>query len=392
MPSHVVGEDQLSIDYFLAGAENIGKLAELEAVEAEKNATFSEKVIEAIKESRIPKLLLPKQYGGPQVDLRSYSKIIRTVAKCSPSAAWLSFFYSVHNTWVAYLPPEGREEIIKQGGLLADVFAPVGKVEKDADGYRLSGVWNFASGVLYSDWIGLGVMMELSDSHEPELCMLVLPTSEVKIVKNWDTFGLRATGSNQVIVEDVYVPVERIVRVSVANSTGRPPEEDYDKDYPFYDVPYFAAFFMGFPLISLGGAERLLAEFKTRTEKRVRIEQVQEKESPRSQRVLAELKVKFYEAEGLMDRYISLLENYQKDGGTGREEFFAIRAKIIQICAEIAVKVLLTLGGNAVFKGDPVELFTRDLLTIATHKTSLYEDSVDYFGKSLFGFETLALG
>ena len=61
----------------------------------------------------------------------------------------------------------------------------------------------------------------------------MLKASEVEIVNNWDTFGLRGSGSNQVIADNVYVPMERILRLTPADATGRPPEEEYDKDYPF---------------------------------------------------------------------------------------------------------------------------------------------------------------
>ncbi|MEH7415352.1 acyl-CoA dehydrogenase [Neobacillus drentensis] len=392
MANSVLKANQEVIEKLLADAEKVGILAFEEAVEAEKNATFSEKVINAFKETEIPKLLLPQKYGGPQIDFKTYTKIIRAVAKHSISAAWLTYFYPLHNTLLAFLPEKGREEIIRQGGLVADVFAPIGKAVRDGEGYRITGTYNFASGVLYADWVGLGLMMEMSESVGPEFCMFILPKSDVKIVENWNTLGLRATGSNQVIADNVFVPFERIVRLTVANTTGRPPEKDYDKDYLFYDLPYFSAFYVGFASIALGGAERLLEEFKKRTEKRVRIEGELEKESPRSQRVLAELTTKFYTAEGLMEKYISMLENYQWDGGVGPEEFFAIRAKIISIVTEITTKVLTTLGGAAVYKGDTVEQFTRDLLTVATHKVLLYEDSIDAFGKTLFGFETFTLG
>ena len=62
----------------------------------------------------------------------------------------------------AYLPPKGREEVLGNHELIADVFAPLGRLEKDGDGYRLYGQWNFASGVLWSEWIGLGAMADLT--------------------------------------------------------------------------------------------------------------------------------------------------------------------------------------------------------------------------------------
>jgi 3-hydroxy-9,10-secoandrosta-1,3,5(10)-triene-9,17-dione monooxygenase len=139
-------------------------------------------------------------------------------------------------------------------------------------------------------------------------------------------------------------------------------------------------------MVALGGAERLLQEFKNRTEKRVRMGGNSAKDS-RHQGVLAELTIKYYESEGLLDKYISLLENYEMGKEDKRGEFAAIRAKITKNVTDIAVKVLLTLGGFSMFKGDPIEIFVRDLLAVCTHRSNLYEDSVESFGKTQFGFD-----
>ena len=386
----VEAQTQTVEEMLLEGAKRIGELAEKEAQTAEKNATISENVVNLIKETQISRIMLPKKYGGPQVDLRTFAKIVRTVSYHNVSAGWLTYLYPLHNILPAYLPEKGRDEIVNQGGLICDVFAAVGKAEKDGDGYRISGTWNFASGCLYSDWIGLGVSIQFPDSDQPEVCLPMLKASELQIVENWDTFGLRGSGSNQVIAENVYVPMERIVRLNAADSTGRPPEADYDQDYPLYHVPFYPAFYLGFPNMALGGAERLIEEFKKATEKRIRLmDGMRESESPRSQRVMAEITTQFHTAEALMDKYLTLLENYESDGRkTSRAEFFAIRTQITKTCTDIAVRILLTLGGGALYKGGIIELMIRDILSVATHKTSLYEDSVAAYGQELFGFDS----
>ncbi len=385
MVSDVLDRNKTDINDLIRGAKNVGKIAESEAQVADHNKTVSEDVVEAIKAAKLSKLLLPKQYGEPQVDLKGYARIIRTVGSYNISAAWLTYLYSIHNMLVAHLPKKGKEEVINQGGLIADIFAPVGKAEKDGDGFRITGTYSFVSGVLYSDWVALALKMKLDDSEVPELCMLMMPTSEVEIVKNWDTLGLRGTGSNQVVADNVYVPKHRLIRLSEADRTGKPPEE-YDEDYPLYDVPLFSTFSIGFPMVALGGAERLLEEFKKRTEKRVRLGGNEASDS-RHQGVLADLTIMYYEAEGLLDKYIQLLENYDMDKDDKRGEFAAIRSKITKIASDIAVKVLLTLGGFSMFKGDPIELFVRDLLAVCTHRSNMYEDSIEAFGKSQFGFD-----
>ncbi len=380
------------LQQLLEEAKEIGEIAESEAEETEKNGTVSENFIAVFKKTQLPHLLLPKQYGGPQINLRSYSEIVETVSKYSVSAGWLTYLYTIHNVWAAYLPEKGKNEIINHGGLLADIFSPVGRAEPDGDGFRLTGKYNFVSGILYSDWVALAAFMKLPGGEEPEFCAFALPIEDVEVVENWNTMGLRGTGSNQVIADNAYIPEHRLLRLQEADKTGRPPEDNgYDADYPFYDVPFFASFMSGFSMVALGGAKRLLEEFKNRTEKRVRLRGQIAKES-RHQGVLAELNLKYFEAEGLLKTYISMLENYEVTDEDKRPEFAALRGRIVKICQDIAVKVLATLGGNALFRGDPVELFVRDLLAVSAHRSNLYEDNIENYGKSLFGFESKSLG
>lgn len=144
-------------------------------------------------------------------------------------------------------------------------------------------------------------------------------------------------------------------------------------------------------MVALGGAERLIEEFKERTEKRTRLRGVIAKES-RHQGVLAELNIRYFEAEGLMSRVFDMLENYNPNDGDQRAEFAAIRARIIHNCTEIAQRVLLVLGGFALYKGHPVELFFRDMHAVSAHRSNLYDDSIEAYGKSLFGFEHGVVG
>ena len=337
--------------------------------------------------------MLPKEYGGPQINLKTFSDIVRQVSYHNISAGWLAYLYPLHNIFPAFMTKEVRDEIVESQGLICDVFAAVGKAEKVDGGYIISGTWNFASGVLYSEWISLGVLAEVDDKEKPQIIMPVFHRSQVEIVKNWDTFGLRGSGSNQVRVENVFVPTNKILRLDLVDETSLPPEEEYDKDYPFYNVPFFPTFYLGFPSIALGGAERILHEFKKLTEQRVRLmDGIRESESPRSQRVIAEMTTDYLAAEALMDKYLNMLESCRHGEKPMRSEFFAIRTRIIKTCTEIAVRALLTLGGGALYKGGTIELFIRDILSVATHKTSLYEDSVAAYGQDLFGFESKVRG
>ena len=62
-----------------------------------------------------------------------------------------------------------------------------------------------------------------------------------------------------------------------------------------------------------------------------------------------------------------------------------LRSQAAKMAAEMALKVILTLGGTSIFKGDPVELFVRDVIAFASHPTQLWEDAMSSYGSTQFG-------
>ena len=377
----------------LKKAKEIGLLAEKYALQADKESKLPDEVIEKIKEAGFHKLMRPKAYGGQYLDYFTFGEMIRTIANHSIAAAWLSYFFVIHETWVAFLPKESRDELYNHGGLMADVFAPVGTVTDDGEGYRLSGQWNFCSGVLWSEWIGLGAIAQLKDGTEPEYCMFIVNKEDVEIIDNWDSMGLRGSGSNGVKVDNVYIPPNRVFHAARVINGDAAVDGNFEPDYQIFNVPYLPWFFMGFQFVQIGGVERLIQIFKEKTESRVRVfnNNQNEKEAPSSQRVLAELNIQLSSLKSLANEYLEKLTSYEQNGirtldEEEREKLFAIRAHIAKTSSEMALRILLTLGGNSVFKGHPTELFVRDLFTAATHPNHHYEDAMAAFGKTIIGF------
>ncbi|MEK4078695.1 acyl-CoA dehydrogenase family protein [Solibacillus sp. FSL K6-1126] len=368
-------------------AKRIGEAAELEAIEADHNSTISPRIADIIREEEIHRLILPKEFGYPQLDWRTFVDLVSTVGYHNLSAAWLTYFFSAHNAWVCYYPKHIRDEVINQGGFVADVFAPIGKVEKAEGGYLVSGKYNFVSGINYCDWVGVGAMMKFDDSEKPERVGILLKVSDLEVVKTWDSLGLRGSGSNTLIVDNIFIKPDAILRFSKIIENSHPPYEDFDQDYLYYNTPFYPGFYVGFAAMAVGGAERVLDEFEKHTAGRVRFSGVNEKESPTSQRVLSELKLELLSAKTLLNEYINMMQT-DKGGSYEGAKYKAIRAKVIDKCTQIGVKSLLTLGGHALLKGHPVELFSRDLIAIATHITSLYEDGILGYGRHLFGVNT----
>lgn len=368
-------------------AKRIGEAAELEALEADHNSTISQRIVDIIREEEIHRLILPKEFGHPQLDWRTYVDLVKTVGYYNLSAAWLTYFFSLHNAWVCYYPKHIRDEVINQGGFVADIFAPISKVEPVEGGYLVSGRYNFVSGINFCDWVGVGAMMKFEDSEKPERVGILLKVADLELIKNWDSLGLRGSGSNTIIADKVFVKPDAILRFNKIIEKSQPPYEDFDQDYLYYNTPFYPGFYVGFAAMAVGGAERVVAEFEKHTLGRIRFSGINEKNSPTSQRVLAKLKMELLSAQCLLEEYIKNMEA-DKGGPYEGAKYKAIRAEIIDKCTQIGFKALLTLGAHALLKGHPVELFTRDLIAISTHITSLYEDGILGYGRHLFGVET----
>ena len=379
-------------DEFLARAEIIGKVAEEGAVEADTRRDVSDRLVQTIKNAQIPDLWKPKRYGGLDTDIRTYYDIIRTVARHNMVAGWLTYFFSIHEVWVSYMSPEGRDELLSGGELIGDVLAPVGRVEKDGEGYRIYGQWNFASGVRHCGWIGLGGVAQMPDGDAPEYCIFAVPVAECEIIDNWDTLGLRGTGSHGVSPNGAYVPQHRVLQASRVFGSGAPMGGEFDASEPMYRMPFLPFFASAFTAVSLGGAERMVSEFKERTATRTRVFTggTSAATSGPMPAVMARLQMQLIEMEGLADRYNSILEGWLENNQTTNTDeekalMYALRGQMARGGVAIATEASQALGAMALFKGDPVEMFTRDLMTIGAHASHLYEDAMSVYGGTVFG-------
>jgi len=93
-----------------------------------------------------------------------------------------------------------------------------------------------------------------------------------------------------------------------------------------------------------------------------------------------------------MEQYYELLATYEAAGPCEKGEFSSLRAKIIKICQDIATTVMVSLGGASLTKNDTIEVFVRDIIAVATHVTSLYEDALYTYGRNLYGYEGIGWG
>lgn len=192
------------IDLILSARAIASTLKDLSAANEAAGALVPE-VVATLHEHRMFGMWTPKALGGSEMPPMQSLEVVETLAAADPSTAWVMMAGSLATgTAGAYLADEAVAEIFAgpQIPIVAGQGTRPGRAVRDGTGYRLSGDWNFASGMKHAQWIHtLGIV---EGTGEP--LIFVLPTDQATFTDNWDVMGLRATGSIDYTIDDVHVP------------------------------------------------------------------------------------------------------------------------------------------------------------------------------------------
>jgi len=126
------------------------------------------------------------------------------------STAWCVSLWIVHNWWLGHFPALAQDEYFAGGPdtLSSTCLNPTGgKAVPVAGGFRVSGRWSFSSGCDVSTW----AMVAVPGAGPGTMLWLLIPRSDYGIVDTWFASGMRGSGSNDIVVEDVFVPAHRML-------------------------------------------------------------------------------------------------------------------------------------------------------------------------------------
>src|SRR5690242_6484354 len=180
------------------------------AFAAENARRVPEETMRELKQAGLFRALQPKAYGGFEIDPQVFLEIGMIIGSASPSTGWVYSVVGVHNWQLALMPKQAQDDVWgeDQDTLISSSYTPRGQIEIVDGGYRVNGRWSFSSGCDHSQWVILGGVATEPDGTIRRLCFL-LPRSDYRIDDVWHVIGLRATGSNDIVVEDAFVPEYR---------------------------------------------------------------------------------------------------------------------------------------------------------------------------------------
>jgi alkylation response protein AidB-like acyl-CoA dehydrogenase len=187
--------------------------------EIEREQRLPKALVEQFHAAGFYRLVRPRALGGLQADPLTYLRTVELLAEAAGSVGWNLCNNNIAQLVTLGLPEEGIREVFGPGGDVAIAGTAVqggGRAVPVEGGYRVTGRWPFGTGCQESAWM-LG-SFQILDGDQPRRSADgasvywrgVFHRSEAHIVDgSWDVSGLRATGSFDWTVDDVFLPERR---------------------------------------------------------------------------------------------------------------------------------------------------------------------------------------
>lgn len=311
---------------------------------------------------------VPTEFGGAGLGLDEYLSLQRRLAYVAPATA---LAVNMHCYWTgvaADLLKAGDEscrfllEKAAQGEVLnalhgeagndIPVLLAVAQAERVDGGWQISGHKIFCS--LTPAWTYGGFhAMDASDPEHPQIVHGFLPrdTVGIQIVDTWDTLGMRATQSQDTVLDKAFVPDELVMLVCPAGFAGA----------GSLQVGIFAWALLGLAAVYLGAAKRAFDITVEQMPKRTSIALTNSMaHHPEVQHNVAEMRIAYDAAEAMLERTAT-------DWVTGAEHadwpvrLIATRSFVINQAFDIVDRALDLSGGAGAFKRNRLEQLFRDV-------------------------------
>jgi indole-3-acetate monooxygenase len=241
--------------------------------EVERARSLPVEMVELLKRAGMFRIAMPRNWGSPELDLLSQLRVIEELSSADGSVGWCVMIGCDSGYLSAFLDQRVAREMYSELDMVtASSFGkPAGRAERVDGGYRVAGRWRFSSGCQHSAWFFAGCLVHengrpvTSDRGLPDTKCCFFPAGQCEIIDTWYTTGLRGTGSNDFVVNDVFVPEERTM--SWRNPRVRRPGA-------LYALPYvFAAKVVAVPLGIARGALQAFKEMARKAEGRRFVEE-----------------------------------------------------------------------------------------------------------------------
>jgi 3-hydroxy-9,10-secoandrosta-1,3,5(10)-triene-9,17-dione monooxygenase len=218
------GKRRMSRGEVIERARGIAAAVAPQAERAEKLRRLPPENVAAIMQSGLMPMMRPARFGGFGGDWLDLLNACVEVGRACGSTSWcLSFL--LHHQWIfAYFPDAAQKRVFEAAPDPKFVvsFAPSGTVKPAPGGWELSGEWPWGSGGDHCDWAMVGALVPGAEGEPPEARMFLLLPGQFRMRDVWHSVGLKGSGTNNIVVDPVFVPAELTLNISEAREGTAP--------------------------------------------------------------------------------------------------------------------------------------------------------------------------
>ncbi len=357
----------------------------------EENRRLHEESIEALADAGIFKMRVPARYGGYESDARTMVEVAAQLGQGDGSTSWTASVWWI-TTWMAGLfPDKVQDEVFSTPNVrVCGTLSPTAMAAPANGGVTVNGKWGFISGALHSHWQMVVAISAMPDGTQGPI-MAAVPMSDLEIVDDWHTAGLRGTGSVTTVAADVFIPAERILPL------GAMLHEQYasaqNSKAPIFGSPLLPTASTSSVGTAIGLARAARNVFFERLPDRhiTYTSYASQREAPLTHLQVADATLKSDAAEFHAHRLADLVDAKSASGDPWTlEERARARVDMGRACqlAQEAVDILRRAsGGASVYSAVPIQRIERDMQSVNLHALMHPDTNLELYGRILCGLE-----
>jgi alkylation response protein AidB-like acyl-CoA dehydrogenase len=194
----------------------------------EAEANLPRETVDAMRRAGIFRTWTPAAFGGLEVEPLAALRLVEDISYIDASAGWVAGNSAGLTFLMQSLPESGARRILgaNPDAIVAGAGFPLGTAEVAPGGYRVTGQHAFGTGSKWADWFSaLNIVTEGGQPRtypdgSPMLVFAYMPASDVQVLDNWDTLGMRGTGSCDFRWENVFVAEDLAYAVGPLDHPG----------------------------------------------------------------------------------------------------------------------------------------------------------------------------
>jgi alkylation response protein AidB-like acyl-CoA dehydrogenase len=376
----------------LARAEALRPRLERNAEQADGLRRLPDDTIAALKETGLCRLMVPRRFGGHETSIRTYLEVMAELGRGCGSTAWVASLINVC-AWLAALCPERAQQDVwgpDRDAWIAGSLAPNGRAMPVDGGWRVTGKWPWASGSLHAQWVACGIHMPDERGGMANLGLSLIPIGDVTIEDTWFMAGMKGTGSNTILAEDVFVPEHRFLPYPQAFRGEYRTEHRDEVVYRAALVPVTVLILAGSQLgVARAALDHVVSKAGTRGITHTTFPT--QSASAGFQMLIADAAMKIDSASL---HALRAADDLDRAAGAGRHPDLTERARVrmdtalVAKYAREAVELLVQAHGtSSLADSNRLQRLWRDVHVASHHAITEWQVNLEVYGKALLGVE-----